>query len=125
MRKRPETAFATRQGLDLAALPGVDQRTAGGRRYREVCRELAQHVGGAPSAVEAAMIRRAAALQMWCETAEAALASGGDLDVQAFATATNTLRRILLDFGLQSRPRDVTPVADLSTYLRAKGAGDG
>jgi hypothetical protein len=57
-------------------------------------------------------------LQVWCEDAEAAYAATGQMDIAQFTTATNALRRLLSDIGLERRARDVTP--DLRTYLAGK-----
>jgi hypothetical protein len=64
------------------------------------------------------LARRAAALTTWCDRAEAALVRGEDMDIAVYATATNTLRRLLADLGLERRSRDVTP--SLSRYLDAQ-----
>ena len=48
--------------------------------------------------------------------AEADAASGKPLIIAEYATATNTLRRLLLDLGLERRMRDITP--NIDTYLR-------
>jgi hypothetical protein len=47
---------------------------------------------------------------------EAASAAGGALDVGEFTTATNTLRRLLNDLGLERWMRDITPSID--AYLK-------
>lgn len=111
----------TRVGTGAAPLAGVDMRTTGGRRYRELCYDLAAHVGGTPTPTQEAIIRRAAGLAVWCEQQEAAQASGADLDIQAFTTAANSLRRLLADLGFAPRAKDVT---DLSQYLAARGGAD-
>jgi len=58
---------------------------------------------------------------VWCEQAEAEAAAGKPLNIGEYATATNTLRRLLQDIGLERRMRDITP--RFSDYLQAK-AGD-
>jgi hypothetical protein len=98
----------------------VDGRTNGGRRFRELAADLAQHLGGHPTPPQQAIIMRAAALAIWCETQETALANGADFDVAAFTTAANSLRRLLADLGLERRLKDVTP--SLEQFLAAKVA---
>lgn len=105
-------------GKDI--LPGVDGRSAGARRYREIVGQLATDLGGDLTAAQEAIARRAATLAVWCESAEAGFARGEDLDIQAFTTAANALRRLLADLGLERRAKDVTP--SLSAYLAARGA---
>lgn len=107
-------------GTGGTALAGVDMRTSGGRRYKELCADLVHHLAGDPTAPQLAIIRRAAALAVWCEGQEAAQASGADFDVQAFTTAANTLRRLLCDLGLERRMRDATPT--LEQFLRDRAA---
>jgi hypothetical protein len=64
------------------------------------------------------VIRRATTLAVWCEQAEADAAGGKPLNIGEYTTATNTLRRLLLDLGLERRMRDITPSID--SYI-AKG----
>ncbi len=118
--ERPKTQAATRLGTGGTVLAGVDMRTAGGRRFKELCADLVHHLAGDPTAPQLAIIRRAAALAVWCEQQESAQASGADFDVQAFTTAANTLRRLLSDLGLERRMRDATPT--LSQYLADRAA---
>ena len=89
-------------------LDGVDGRSVLARRYRDILSELISDLGGDPSAAQSAIARRAATLCVWCETAEANMAAGGDIDIGEFGTAANALRRLLVDLGLERRARDVT-----------------
>lgn len=117
----PKMQARTRIGTGGAMLAGVDGRTHGGRRFKELCADMVHHLGGEATAPQEAIIRRAAALSIWCEDQERALASGGDdFDVGAFTTAANTLRRLLSDLGLERRMKDVTP--SLHEYINSKGA---
>jgi len=115
---KPKPQGATRMGTQGTILQGVDMRTHGGRRFKELCADLADHLCDSPTAPQLAIIRRAAALGVWCEQAEAEQAQGADLDVASYTTATNTLRRLLSDLGLERRARDVTP--NLASYIAAK-----
>lgn len=105
-------------GTQGTILQGVDMRTHGGRRFKELCADLVHHLGGDPSAPQLAIIRRAAALCVWCEAQEAEQASGGDFDPAAYGAAANTVRRLMADLGYEHRLRDVTP--DLHTYLKQR-----
>ena len=120
---RPKPQGATRIGTQGTILQGVDMRTHGGRRFKELCADLVDHLCADPTAPQLALIRRVAALSVWCEQAEAGQAQGADLDVAAYTTATNAQRRLLADLGLERRARDVTP--DLPTYLERKRAVHG
>ena len=116
----PPIQARTRIGTGSTTLAGVDGRTHGGRRFRELAADLAQHLGGHPTPPQQAIIQRAAALIVWCETQETVLANGADFDVAAFTTAANSLRRLLADLGLERRLKDVTP--SLEQFLAAKVA---
>jgi hypothetical protein len=89
------------------------------RRYKEILAQIVSDIGGDPSEAENIIARRACTLAVWCEQAEAAMANGAEIDIQEFTTATNALRRLLADIGLERRARDVTPT--LSQYLEAAG----
>lgn len=107
-------------GTQGTILQGVDMRTHGGRRFKELCADLVGHLCDSPTAPQLAIIRRAAALAVWCEQAEAEQAQGGDFDVASYTTAANTMRRLLSDLGLERKARDVTP--DLQSYIRGRAA---
>lgn len=68
-----------------------------------------------------AILCRAAALIAWLEAQEAAFAGDGKLDIAAYTTATNTLRRLLADIGLERSARNLTPT--LAEYARMREAG--
>lgn len=99
-------------GTQGTILQGVDMRTHGGRRFKELCADLMDHLGDIPTAPQVAIIRRAAALAVWCEQAEADQAQGDDFDVASYTTAANTMRRLLVDLGLERRAKDVTSLSD-------------
>lgn len=118
----PTTRSRLTNGRELF-LAEVDGRSREARRYRDVYAGLVAHLGGEDCISEARrhLAKRAAALIVWAEMAEAALAQGEALDVAGYTTAINALRRLLGDLGLEPTARDVTP--DLQTYLRAKAEG--
>ena len=99
-------------------LDGVDGRSVLARRYRDILAELVRDLGGDPSGAQAAIARRAATLCVWCETAEATMAAGGEIDIAEFTTAANAMRRLLCDLGLERRARDITPT--LPDYIKSK-----
>ncbi|QKK02743.1 MAG: hypothetical protein HND55_08840 [Pseudomonadota bacterium] len=104
-------------GMTPGRLPGVDGRTWAARRYREIVEHISADTGGDMPTAKAAIVCRAAALATWCEQAEAEFVRTGELDTATFTTATNTLRRLLLDIGLERVARDVTPT--LAEYIEA------
>lgn len=104
-------------------LPGTDGRSALARRWRDIASQLTADIGGDPSEAQSLIARRAATLGVWCEQCEAALTKGGSLDIVAFTTATNALRRLLTDLGLERRAKDITPsVAAYVAHLEAEEA---
>lgn len=65
--------------------------------------DLVAHLGGETwiSEPQRHLAKRAAALVVSCEKAELALVNGHEFDIQAYATACNSLRRLLNDLGLK------------------------
>jgi hypothetical protein len=70
----------TRLGNSLGELPNVDGRSMIARRYRELVHDLADHLGNDPTPSQLAILKRAAALQAWCEHAEGQFAETGELE---------------------------------------------
>jgi hypothetical protein len=118
-RLKPEARSRISNG-SATFLPGTDGRSAIARRWRDIAQALASDLGGDPSEAQALIARRAASLAVWCEQCEAGLAQGGALDIMQFTTATNALRRLLADLGLERRAREITPT--LAEYLQSKEA---
>jgi hypothetical protein len=112
---KPEARSRVSNGKDLF-LDGVDGRSVIARRYRDILAQLTRDIGGDPSEAQSIIIRRATQLAVWCEQAEAEAAGGKPLNIGEYATATNTLRRLLLDLGLERRMLDITP--NIDAYLR-------
>ena len=111
-------AARSRVGNGRAILPDVDGRSSEMRRYRDILAQLVADMGGDPSEAQTIIARRAATLAVWCEGCEAAMANGGELDIAAFTTASNALRRLLADLGLERRVKDVTPT--ITEYMARK-----
>jgi hypothetical protein len=99
----------------------VDARSREARRYIDVLDGLLEHLGGAETAgqVRLHLARRASALITWAESQEARLIieNSPAFDATVYATGINTLRRLLLDLGLNPALRDVTP--NLMAFLSA------
>ena|SRR5215469_1257860 len=100
----------------------VDERSAPARRFKEVFAQIVTDIGGDPTEAQIQIARRAAALAVWAEASEAELAKGSAIDISAFTTASNSLRRLLCDLGLERRAKDVTPTLD--QYLRSRQYND-
>ena len=112
---RPSARSRVSNGKDLF-LEGVDGRSVIARRYRDILAQLTSDIGGDPSEAQNIIIRRATQLAVWCEQAEAEAAGGKPLNIGEYATAKNTLHRLLTTLGLERRMRDITP--NIDSYLR-------
>lgn len=110
----------TRVGNGNAVLQGVDGRSAVFRRYREILASLVSDMGGDPSEAQEQIARRAASLAIWCEEQDTAAANGTALNIAAYTTASNTLRRLLESLGLERRARNITP--SLAEYAARRAA---
>lgn len=119
----PSTRSRVANGADLFVVP-TDGRTREARRYRDLMADLIEHLGGedAMSETRRHLARRAAALILWCETAEAKLAKGEEIDMAPYNTAVNTLRRLLRDLGLDGAKAARRKAPTLGDYLGAKRA---
>lgn len=122
-RKRTElqnTNDAAAGKIRLRSLDDLDGRTITAQKARTMVESLEADMGGADrlSTAERALVVRAAVTTAIIENMEASALSGGDIDVAAYATLTNNLRRLLTTVGLQRRQRDVTP--DLDEYVAGK-----
>lgn len=98
-------------------IEGVDGRTALARRYRDLVGMITRDLGGEePAQTKQQLIRRAASLSVWCEQQEAKMAGGEDVEIGPYTTACNSVRRLLIDVGLERVAKDVT---DIAAYLKA------
>jgi hypothetical protein len=59
------------------------------------------------------IIRRIASMSVWCESEEAKMADGAEVDIDRFQRTANSLRRLCESIGLKRVARDITP--DLAT----------
>ncbi len=115
---KPKAQARSRIGNGKALLQNVDGRSTAARRYREVLSQLVSDMGGDPSEAQIIIARRAATLAVWCEQVESEMANGKGINIGEFTTATNALRRLLADIGLERRAKDITP--SLSDYVSGK-----
>ena len=101
-------------------LPGVDQRLAIARRYRDLVAQIAIDQGGADRCSETRMqlIRRFASGAVLAEELEARLARGEPVDIAEHALLSSTLVRLAHRIGLERRAKNVTPA--LRDYLEER-----
>jgi hypothetical protein len=108
-------------------LDGDAEHTAWARRFRDKVGIITADLGGADvlSEGQRSLIRATATLGVQLEVMEAALACGEDIDVDKYARAANSLRRICETLGLRRVARDMTPsLADLATTINAREAAE-
>lgn len=105
----PKPQARTRAGNGSVVLNNVDGRSIVFRRYREILASLVSDMGGDPSEAQEQIARRAASLAIWCESQDEGAANGNPIDVAAYTTASNSLRRLLESLGLERKARNVTP----------------
>jgi hypothetical protein len=105
-------------------LPGVDQRLAIARRYRDLVAQIAIDQGGADRCSETRMqlIRRFASGAVLAEELEARLARGEPVDIAEHAQLSSTLVRLAQRIGLDRRAKNITP--SLSEYLTPPEAAE-
>ena len=98
-------------------LPGVDQRLAIARRYRDLVAQIAIDQGGADRCSETRMqlIRRFASGSVLAEELEARLVRGEPVDIAEHALLSSTLVRLAQRIGIDRRAKNITP--SLSEYL--------
>ena len=121
--RKPTARSRVTNGADW--LPGVDQRSAIARRYRDLVAAITVDQGGADRLSEARLqlVRRFAAAACIAEQMEARLANGEEIDVQQHALLCSSLVRLAQRIGIDRRARNITPT--LSQYLeQPDGAHD-
>ena len=123
MHGRSRATNAAARG-SIAWLDKVDMRSPVARRFRDLVALVTSDLGGVDVTSEAQrqIIRRIASLSVWCESQEAEMAEGREIDILRFGRTANSLRRLCEAIGLERRQRDITP--DLDTYLRIKYGHD-
>jgi hypothetical protein len=99
-------------------LPGIDQRLAIARRYRDLVAQIVIDQGGVDRCSETRMqlIRRFASGAVLAEELEARLARGENVDISEYALLSSTLVRLANRIGIERVARDISPT--LSDILR-------
>jgi hypothetical protein len=99
-------------------LPGVDGRSAGARRFRDLTKAFAAELGGLAtlSEPERALVRQAAGLTLQTERLQVAIAKGDKVDPDELIRLSSEARRALN--GIRRRERPKPP--SLSDYLAGK-----
>jgi hypothetical protein len=103
----------------------IDGRSREGRFLRAYEAMLIAHVGGSPSAVQRALIGRAAKLALHCELMdEKALTAGGmgERDARQYVCWSNALARSLSALGIKSASAAPERLADVLASRRRSAA---
>lgn len=110
------------------ALPPVDaifgnkRETWQALRAANLTERYERDLGRNLSEARRSLLRRAIMLQVWCEVADYAFLEGKGLDSDAYGKNTNTLRRMLIDLGLDRQKN--SGITDLSNYLASRVGND-
>ncbi len=101
----PGTSINNRSKLSNGSwlLEGVDNRSATGRRYRDLCMSLADDLGGAEKLTEPqrAQIRQLAAITVESEKLQAAIVKGENIDHEALVRLTNLSARLVKQLDIR------------------------
>ena len=122
-RRKPRNN-RSRVGNGNALLAGIDQRSPQYREYQDAVSDLCAHLGNDPTATERAVIEEAAGLVVWCRAERLKLLTGGEFQIGSYTTAVNSLRRLLVDLGLEQRMTDVTPTIDQIVAQHRKASAE-
>jgi len=98
-------------GTRLFSITGLDGRSAISRRFRDLVGDVSADLGGYGrlSELEKQLVRRAASLSVMCESVEADLVSGLDVDVDRYGMLCDRIGRLAQRLGLSRLARDIGP----------------
>ena len=99
------------------SLTGVDGRTPGGRRFRDLCKAFAGPNGGKRSEVERSLIRLGAAVTLRCEQLQSDIANGKPVDGDLIIRLSSTAKRILEAIGTTPMSPKRRADQDLHSYI--------
>ncbi|ACE89484.1 hypothetical protein RHECIAT_CH0000491 [Rhizobium etli CIAT 652] len=103
-------------------LDGVDNRSALGRRYRDLCMSFADDLGGAASLNEPqrALVRQVAAVTVESEKLQAAIVKGEPVDAENLVRLNNLQARLMKQLDI--KPRGTKPKRSLQDLLAGGAA---
>ena len=107
-------------GTRGAVLPGVDQRSAVARRFRDIIAAIVTDLGGPNHTTETRLhlIRRFAMLVVQAEEMEARYSEGEQIEISKHVKISSTLVRLAGRIGMKRVPKNITP--DLKQYIEAQ-----
>jgi hypothetical protein len=103
---------------DTLKLHGVDGRSRGGRRYRDLMRSYASELGGIASVTESqrALCAQAAAMTVQIEALQGRIIAGEAIDPELMVRTSNVQLRALAALDLRRGPRG-EGASELQSYL--------
>jgi hypothetical protein len=97
---------------------GIDGRSAGARRFKDLCTDLAADLGGDLGEAQRLEIRTVAGIVVHAEQLTAAMINGQKVDTEQLIRLANTANRMLNALRSKRQPRKrVSPRAELDAYL--------
>jgi len=105
-------------------LEGVDGRSAGARRFRDLVNAYEAELGGVLSEAERSLVRQAVGLQLQAERMQGAIVRGEPVDSDALIRVSSTSKRLLAVIAAKAGKRKPTDKPNLKDYLAAKAAAE-
>jgi hypothetical protein len=108
----------------LVWIDGQDKRGPVPRRIADIVSLIISDLGGPAELTETPrqIVTRIATMAVWCETQDAQVADGKEIDISLYQTVANSLRRLCETLGLERVSKDITP--DIATYSRMAAEAD-
>jgi hypothetical protein len=104
-----------------ALIAGIDGRSAGARRLRDVIGDLTADLGGDLGEAERLQVRTVAGLIVHAERLMADMLNGKPVDSEALTRASNSAARLLTALRAKRTPRG-SAMPSLAVYLASKAA---
>ena len=103
-------------------LQGVDGRSPAARRFRDLCLDFSEPLGGFQNLTEGAaiLVKQAASVTMQAEAMQARTVSGEVVDYEQMVRLSNTLTRLLRGLKALAKPKKAPSLAE---RLAEKAAG--
>jgi hypothetical protein len=81
------------------------------RLFRDICREIANDLGGADqlSTIQRGLIKRYAGMSVLAERIESDICQGKSVDIKEAALISSTVARLASRLGIKRQAKDITP----------------
>ena len=106
---------------DVLKMRGVDGRSRGGRRYRDLMRGYAAELGGLEKVSEPqrALCSQAATMTIQLEALQGQVVAGGAVDPEQLVRTANAQLRTLEALGLRKGSKPADGASALQSYLQS------